>query len=85
MIVANFSSVIFTAKDFWFDSGQFHAAQGNFDAGKMVYVSAASSDNYFASVSGSFQMKANDQDLHVGIAFSDPAMGAYKIHVGLQE
>lgn len=49
----------------------------------MVYVSAASSDNYFASVSGAFQMKANDQELYVGISFSDPAIGAYKIHVGL--
>jgi hypothetical protein len=30
-------------------------------------------------------MKANDQDLYVGISFSDPAIGAYKIHVALQE
>ena len=50
----------------------------------MSYVSAVSTGSYLASVSGAFQLKGEEQNVHVGISFSDPAIGSFKLHVGIQ-
>ena len=49
----------------------------------MAYISAIDENNFFSHVSGAFQMKAKDTDLFVGIAFSDPAVGMYKVLVDM--
>ena len=49
----------------------------------MAYISAIDENNFFSHVSGSFQMKAKDSEVFVGIAFSDPAVGMYKVLVDI--
>ena len=50
----------------------------------MGYISVIDENNYFSHVSGSFQIKADDRELYVGIAFSDPALGSFKLNVDIQ-
>ena len=50
----------------------------------MAYISAIDENNFFSHVSGSFQMKATDSEVFVGIAFSDPAVGMYKVLVDIK-
>ena len=49
----------------------------------MAYISAVDENNFFSHVSGAFQMKAKESDVFVGIAFSDPALGMYKVLVDI--
>ena len=50
----------------------------------MGYISVTDENAYFSHVSGSFQIKADDRELYVGIAFSDPALGSFKLNVDMQ-
>ena len=51
---------------------------------EMGFISVTDANNYFPHVSGSFQIKADDRELYVGIAFSDPVVGSFKLNVDLQ-